>query len=47
VYFRPTKAEPKLQDRLLSPIKALNEENPLLGYWGVEHLLEFNKITVQ
>jgi len=43
VYYRPTKAEPKVQDRLLTPIKAMIEENPSFGYRTVAHLLEFNK----
>jgi hypothetical protein len=31
VYYRPTKAEPKIQERLLTPIKAMIEENPSFG----------------
>jgi len=47
VYYRPTKAEPKVQEHLLSPIKAMIEENPSFGYRTVAHLLDFNKNTVQ
>ena len=47
VYYRPTKAEPKIQERLLTPSKAMIEENPSFGYRTVAHLLEFNKNTVQ
>jgi len=41
------KDEPKAQERLLTPIKAMIEENPSFGYRTVAHLLEFNKNTVQ
>ena len=47
VYYRPTKAPPKLQEHFVAPIKALIEENPSFGYRTVAHLLEFNKNTVQ
>ena len=47
VYYHPTKAEPKVQEHLLSPIKAMIEENPSFGYRTVAHLLDFNKNTVQ
>ena len=47
VYYRPVKAAPKLQDRLVAPIKAMIEENPSFGYRTVAHLLGFNKNTVQ
>ena len=47
MYYRPTKAEPKVQEHLLAPIKAMIEENPSFGYRTVAHLLEFNKNTVQ
>ena len=47
VYYHPTKAEPKVQEHLLTPIKAMIEENPSFGYRTVAHLLEFNKNTVQ
>jgi putative transposase len=42
VYCRPTKAEPKLQERLLTPIKAMIEESLSFRYRTVAHLLEFN-----
>ena len=44
---RPVKAAPKLQDRLVSRIKAMIGENPSFGYRTVAHLLGFNKNTVQ
>ena len=47
MYYRPVKAAPKLQDRLVSPIKAMIEESPSFGYRTVAHLLGFNKNTVQ
>lgn len=47
VYSRPTKAEPKVQERFATPIKALIEEHPSFGYRTVAHLLNFNKNTVQ
>ena len=46
-YYRPVKTPPKLQERLVAPIKALIEQNPSFGYRTVAHLLEFNKNTVQ
>ena len=47
VYYRPVKAAPKLQDRLVGPIKAMIEENPSFGYRTVAYLLGMNKNTVQ
>jgi putative transposase len=47
VYYRPTKAEPKVQERFATPIKAMIEEHPSFGYRTVAHLLGFNKNTVQ
>ena len=47
VYYRPTKAEPKLQERLLTPIKAMIEESLSCGYRTVAHLLDFNQNTVR
>lgn len=47
MYYRPVKAAPKLQDRFVSPIKAMIDENPSFGYRTVAHLLGFNKNTVQ
>ncbi len=46
VYYKPSKAAPKLQDRLVAPVKAMIEA-PSFGYRTVAHLLEFNKNTVQ
>ena len=47
-YYKPIKkAIPKLQERLVSPIKQLIEENPSYGYRTVAGLLRFNKNTVQ
>lgn len=44
VYYRPVKkAEPKLQERFVAPVKVLIEENPSFGYRTVAHLLDFNK----
>ena len=47
VYYRPVKASPSLQERFVTPIKAMIEENPSFGYRTVAHLLGFNKNTVQ
>jgi len=47
VYYTPTKAQPKLQERFVTPIKAMIEENPSFGYRTVAHLLGMNKNTVQ
>jgi len=47
VYYKPTKATPKLNDTFVGPIKAMIEENPSFGYRTVAHLLGFNKNTVQ
>lgn len=47
VYYRSTKAAPKVQDHFVKPIKAMIEENPSFGYRTVAHLLGFNKNTVQ
>ena len=46
VYYRSTKAAPKLQEHLGAPIKAMIEENPSFGYRTVAHLLRMNKNTV-
>ena len=43
VYYAPTKAQPKLQERFVTPIKAMIEENPSFGYRTVAHLLGINK----
>lgn len=47
VYYRPVKATPKVQERFVTPIKSMIEENPSFGYRTVAHLLGFNKNTVQ
>ena len=47
VYYKPTKAAPKVDDRFAVPIKAMIEANPSFGYRTVAWLLGFNKNTVQ
>ena len=47
VYYRSTKAAPKVQERFETPIKAMIEQEPLFGYRTVASLLGFNKNTVQ
>ena len=47
VYYKPTKAPPKVQERFAAPIKAMITENPSFGYRTVAGLLDFNKNTVQ
>ena len=47
VYYHSTKGQPKVQEHLVKPIKAMIEENPSFGYRTVVHLLGFNKNTVQ
>ena len=47
VYYKPTKAAPKVDPRFAEPIKAMIEDNPSFGYRTVAHLLGFNKNTVQ
>ena len=47
VYYRPTKAAPKVRAELAEPIKALIEEEPSFGYRTVAGLLGMNKNTVQ
>jgi putative transposase len=47
VYYRATKALPKVQARFSDPVKALIEAEPAFGYRTVAHLLGFNKNTVQ
>ena len=47
VYYRPTKAAPKVQERFEAPIKAMIEQEPSFGYRTVANLLGFNKNTVQ
>ena len=45
--FRPTKGTPKVQEKFVTPIKAMIEENPSFGYRTVAHLLGMSKNTVQ
>jgi putative transposase len=47
VYYRPTKAAPKVKAELAEPIKALIEAEPSFGYRTVAGLLDMNKNTVQ
>ncbi|MGC1816320.1 MAG: IS3 family transposase [Casimicrobiaceae bacterium] len=47
VYYRPTKAAPKVNPRFAEPIKGPIEENPSFSYRSVAHLLDFNMNTVQ
>lgn len=47
VYYKPTKAPPKVKAELAGPIKALIEEEPSFGYRTVAGLLGMNKNTVQ
>ena len=47
VYYKPTKAPPKIDPAFEKPIKSLIEENPSFGYRTVAWLLGFNKNTVQ
>lgn len=47
MYYRPTKAAPKVKSELAAPIKILIEEEPSFGYRTVAGLLGMNKNTVQ
>ncbi|TDK18556.1 IS3 family transposase, partial [Luteimonas aestuarii] len=47
VYYRSTKAPPKVRPELAEPIKALIEDEPSFGYRTVAGLLDMNKNTVQ
>ena len=47
MYYKPTKAAPKVQDRFEKPIKAMIDQDPSYGYRTVAGLLSFNKNTVQ
>lgn len=47
IYYRPTKAAPKVDPRFAGPIKAMIEKEPSFGYRTVAWLLGFNKNTVQ
>ncbi|WP_182446920.1 hypothetical protein [Cereibacter sphaeroides] len=42
VYYKPTKAAPKVDRRFAEPIKALIETEPSVGYRTVSWLLGFN-----
>ena len=39
VYYKPTKAARKLDDKFVTPIKAMIEENPSFGYRTAAYLL--------
>ena len=43
IYYKPTKAAPKVDPRLADPIKAMIEVEPSFGYRTVAWLLGFNK----
>jgi len=47
VYYKPTKAEPRINPAIAQPIKALIEQEPSFGYRTVAGLLDMNKNTVQ
>jgi hypothetical protein len=47
VYYKPTKAAPKVDPRFANPIKEMIESEPSFGYRTVAWLLGFNKNTVQ
>jgi putative transposase len=47
MYYKTTKAAPKVQDRFEKPIKAMIDHDPSYGYRTVAGLLNFNKNTVQ
>lgn len=47
VYYKPTKAPPRVKAELAGPIKALIEAEPSFGYRTVAGLLGQNKNTVQ
>ena len=47
VYYRPTKAPPKVRPGLAEPIKTLIEQEPSFGYRTVAGLLGMNKNTAQ
>lgn len=42
VYYKPTKASPKIDPAFADPIKALIEKEPSFGYRTVAWLLGFN-----
>ena len=47
LYYKPTKAAPKVQERFEKPIKTMIDQDPSFGYRTVANLLNFNKNTVQ
>lgn len=47
VYYKPTKATPKIDPRFAEPIKAMIEKEPSFGYRTLAWLLGFNKNTVR
>ena len=47
VYYKQTKAAPKIDPRFAEPIKAMIEENPSFDYRTVAFLLGYNKSTVR
>ena len=47
VYYRSTKAAPKVRPELAGPIKQLIDQEPSFGYRTVAALLGMNKNTVQ
>ena len=47
VYYKPSRATPKVDPAFAEPIKALIEEEPSFGYRTVANLLGLNKNTVQ
>ena len=47
VYYRPTKAPPRIKPELAESIKEMIEEEPSFGYRTVAGLLDMNKNTVQ
>ena len=47
LYYKPVKAQSRLQPHLVEPVKAMIEENPSFGYRTVAYLLNMNKNTVQ
>lgn len=47
VYYKSTKAAPKVDPRFAEPIKVMIEQEPSFGYRTVAWLLGFNKNTVQ
>lgn len=47
VYYKPTKAAPRVQERFEKPIKEMIDQDPSYGYRTVAGLLNFNKNTVQ